>query len=1120
MKPHINNRLNLAALATALLISASPSTHGASGSWAGDANGNWSDTTKWTGGTVADGAGNTATFAPNITAVRTTTLDSDRTLGGLVFGKSSGYIATVQSWTINGSGFVTLDNSGATPTITCWMLRSAGNSAVNVQTRLFGNMGYKKLGTGTLVLQANNLGLSGDIIVAEGRLFNNNAFGIGDMNVVVSNGCYISFFAGGNYPYNNFSLNGIGKSQDAQVKSAIYADNNTVAITLGGTVTLNATSDIGTSGNTSSPYQTASVTLGGRITGPGGLVKNGTANTFGVLTLGAGSTADYTGPTLVSNGVFAVDTLLSASPVTNFSNTMLAGDGGYIPTAATVLGGAFVAPGRTNVVGTLSISNLVCASGAQFIFDLDPNTTTEGSYANDLLLVTNLTLNGRVTNSINFVNTSTPLVGRYILARYSGVATGLTNLILKPAFAILPIHPGLDTSVPGEIALVISNSATLDVTWAGDSVNNVWDLNTTSNWLDSGSFSAQKYEDGQTVRFTDSGSIAPPVKLAGALAPGQVFVNASINYELAGTGKLTGGGALTKSGSGTLTISATNNDYTGATTISGGVLRFGADNVLPGGSDKGVVVVNASTLDVNGHSATIKALQGSGTVDNTSAQPCTLTVYSPVPSGGAGHTITGTIANSGGGALTVVKTGPGMWQWPLTGSGTYTGGTIINDGRFMVRKAGVLGYGSITVSNGADIFFYSAVGSPVTNDFYLYDVGTVQEGQLYDTVASAGVTNEISGTINLVRTASLGCSGAPGELKVSGKITGPGALQKSTLANTNFGFGKLSISNPNNDFRGGVKLYTGTLRLDANEVIPDGAGKGDLSLTNGCAGIPGTWANTMIDLNGHVETINGLFGEGTVSNSSAMAATLILGNNDAQSAFVGSMAGNLAIQKVGAGAWLFNGTNNSSGTTTVTAGTLTGSGVFAGQVTIQPAAALAVGGYAVGVMAISNNLTLNGNLTIKIDKSQPQSNDLVVVTGSLSNGGTGVLTVTNLGPALTVGDKFTLFSKPMTGGAALNISAPAGVVFTNQLATDGSVQVLTAPLTPSPNPTNLAYQVSGNILSLTWPADHLGWYAQSNAVDVATSAFWYDIEGSQSVTNLNIPIGLSAPKVFYRLRYP
>jgi hypothetical protein len=70
------------------------------------------------------------------------------------------------------------------------------------------------------------------------------------------------------------------------------------------------------------------------------------------------------------------------------------------------------------------------------------------------------------------------------------------------------------------------------------------------------------------------------------------------------------------------------------------------------------------------------------------------------------------------------------------------------------------------------------------------------------------------------------------------------------------------------------------------------------------------------------------------------------------------------------------------------------------------------------------------------------------------------------------------------------------------------------------NPTNITFLVSGSNLSLTWPADHLGWIAQSNSVSVANTNLWFDIPGSQTTTNLNVTINPTAPQIFFRLRHP
>lgn len=69
-------------------------------------------------------------------------------------------------------------------------------------------------------------------------------------------------------------------------------------------------------------------------------------------------------------------------------------------------------------------------------------------------------------------------------------------------------------------------------------------------------------------------------------------------------------------------------------------------------------------------------------------------------------------------------------------------------------------------------------------------------------------------------------------------------------------------------------------------------------------------------------------------------------------------------------------------------------------------------------------------------------------------------------------------------------------------------------------PTSLSFHVNGATLGLTWPESHLGWRVQSNSVNVANPSAWFDIPGSEPVTNLNFPISPATPAVYYRLRRP
>jgi len=198
--------------------------------------------------------------------------------------------------------------------------------------------------------------------------------------------------------------------------------------------------------------------------------------------------------------------------------------------------------------------------------------------------------------------------------------------------------------------------------------------------------------------------------------------------------------------------------------------------------------------------------------------------------------------------------------------------------------------------------------------------------------------------------------------------------------------------------------------------------------------------------------------------------------------------------------------------------TLAGSGTVNGSVQVD--GTISPGFSAVGTLTFNNNLTFDGNLLFELDKSLAQSNSLVVVSGVLNNTGTGTLSVTNLGPALVVGDKFTLFSQPLPNGNNLTIAPLNGVTFANNLAVDGSIQVLTATNLIASNPTNITVNANGSTLTLSWPLDHLGWIAQSNSVSLASSNYWFDIPSSQNGTNLVIQINRGLTNVFYRLRHP
>src|SRR5262249_54120605 len=151
------------------------------------------------------------------------------------------------------------------------------------------------------------------------------------------------------------------------------------------------------------------------------------------------------------------------------------------------------------------------------------------------------------------------------------------------------------------------------------------------------------------------------------------------SYLIQGSGTITGGASLTKNGAGTFILANSGtNDFTGAITINAGTLQIGN-----GGNDGSV---------------------GAGAINNNGALVVNKTAST-------------TLANaiSGTGALVVNGSGGLV----LNSNNTYSGPTIVNNGRLQVGSANALGdaTGGTTVSaTGAEIAVFSAltINEPLT----------------------------------------------------------------------------------------------------------------------------------------------------------------------------------------------------------------------------------------------------------------------------------------------------------------------------------------------------------------------------------------------------------------------
>ncbi len=308
------------------------------------------------------------------------------------------------------------------------------------------------------------------------------------------------------------------------------------------------------------------------------------------------------------------------------------------------------------------------------------------------------------------------------------------------------------------------------------------------------------------------------------------------------------------------------------------------------------------------------------------------------------------------------------------------------------------------------------------------------------------------------------------------------------------------------DSSGYVKFSGGTLKAGTNQAgFLQGLTAATIS-TNGA----------IIDDSGYAITIGqSLLTDANLSGVDGGlvkrgAGTLILTN-------LSTYTGNTVVSN---GTLQVNGGLAASPVTVVSGATLSGVGTLGSAVTIKAGGSLVPGTNGPGILSFNSNLTLNGSLTIAVNKSLALSNSTVVVAGVITNGGVGVITITNLGPDLVAGDTFKLFNQPVLNGGALSIVSTNGATWVNHLAVDGSIQMSAATVI-NPLPGTIQVSVSVHTLSLSWPTN-LGWIleAQTNQPPAGLGTNWVPVLGSESMTNYSISADPANGSVFYRLVHP
>jgi fibronectin-binding autotransporter adhesin len=999
----------------------------------------------------------------------TVTVSGTRSIGGLTFNTTNYIIGNAAN------------NGTLTGAVASTVLTTGAGISATINSVLGGTNAFAKQGAGGITLAGTNT-YTGTTTVTGGNLVVNGSTAAGSA-VTVQTGAILGGAGTVNGTVSMQSGSTLSPGSTITVGAASIGTLSTGALTLNAGSTTDF--ELGVASTPSALNDLVSVT--GNLTLGGTL--NVTQSTGGNFTAGTYRLFNVTG---TISGTLAVGTLpagysgtitTAAGQVNLVVVALNFWDGGNLTANSVVNGGAgtWAAattnwtsstgtpngpwPGASTVANFQGTAGTVTVSGTQSIGGLTFGTTG--------YIIGNVVNNGVVSGA---ATSNVLTAGAGISATVNSVLSG-TN--------------GFDKQGAGTISLAGTNTFTGTTTFTAGplSVATIGNGGVAGNLGQASNAATNLVFAGGTLQYSGATASTNRAFTLNAGSSGTIIVStAATTLTMPGaTGSATTG-AFTKAGTGILALSGINT-YTGATTISAGTLQISGAGSLGSGTYVGAMTDNATLLYSSSANQTLSGnITGTGVLTKDTSATSTLTLsgtnsYSGVTTVSAGTVLVNGNQSTATGSVTVASTAT------LGGTGTVGGSTTVQSGGTLrpgAGGAGTLSFSSALTLNASSVSAFelgAAITPSALNDLVVVTGNLTMGGTLNVTQSAGGnfvagtyrlfnVTGTISGTL-AVGTLPAGYSGYIS----TNTATTPKQVNLVVVSTANVSYWDGAQTIANSTVNGGTATWDATTTNwtdSTGNVNASWPGASAVPVFQGTAGtvtVNGTQSIGGITFNTSGYIIGNVAENGTLSG--AVASNVLTAGAGISATINSVLAGANAFDKQGTGSIALAGTNTYTGTTSVTAGallvngstvagtavtvatggTLGGAGTVNGTVSVQsggtlsPGSTTAVSAASIGTLS-TGALTLNASSVSAFELGAaitPSAlNDLVVVTGNLTLGGT--LNVTQSTGGNFVAGTYRLFNVTGTISGTLAVGTlPAGYsgyISTNTATTPKQVNLV------------------------------------------------------------------------------